>query len=188
MRSSRNGTEDPRYPISSTLGAVSRAFVKEDTEAAPVVPRRAPLPDGVRNYVTPRGLQLLRTELDTLRAEHAAREAAETAPAGELVAFRARIAELETRLASAELVDPTDGAPDVVRFGARVTVRASDETERTFRIVGVDEADASSGRVAFVAPLARAVIGKRVGDVATSRTPRGEEEMEIVAIDYAQER
>jgi transcription elongation factor GreB len=49
--------------------------------------------------------------------------------------------------------------------------------------VGVDEADAASGRVAFVAPLARALLGKRVGDAVTLRTPRGEEELEVVAIE-----
>jgi transcription elongation factor GreB len=163
---------------------VSRAFVKEDTEAAPLVPHRAPLPEGTRNYVTRRGLSLLRAELEGLLAEVLAREGATGASPGALLLERARIAELQARLASAELVDPSQGALDIVRFGARVTIRASDGAERTYRIVGVDEANAAEGRLAFVAPLARALIGKRAGDVIRWRTPRGEDEVEILSLDF----
>jgi transcription elongation factor GreB len=163
---------------------VSRAFVKEDTEAAPLVPRRAPLPEDTRNYVTPRGLRLLRAELDGLFAEVAAREGGARGSSSELLALRTRISELEARLASAELVDPAQGALDVVRFGARVTVRVADGAERSYRIVGVDEANAAEGRLAFVAPLARALIGKRAGDVVSWSTPRGDDEVEILSLDF----
>jgi transcription elongation factor GreB len=158
---------------------VSRAFVKEDTEEAPVVPRRAPLPEGVRNYVTPRGLELLRSELEALVAELKAQT--------ESVVLHARIAELEARITSAEPVDPAQGPADVVHFGTRVTIRSADETEHTYRIVGVDEANAAEGSVAFVAPLARALLGKHVGEVAIVRTPRGEQELEVLAIDVSSE-
>jgi transcription elongation factor GreB len=161
---------------------VSRAFVKEDAAAAPLVRPRAPLPQGVPNYVTPRGLKLLHSERNALVAELAAQ--AQTEAVGDVVALRARLAELEARIASAVPVDPAEGAPDVVRFGVRVEVRASDGTERAYRIVGVDEADAATGRVAFVAPLARALIGKRVGEVGPLQTPRGEDELQIVAVDF----
>ena len=163
---------------------MSRAFVKEDSEAAPLVPRRAPLPEGTRNYVTPRGLSMLRAELDVLLADLGARERAGQTSHGEITALRGRIAELEARLASAELVDPTHGARDIVRFGAHVSIRAADGTERSYRIVGVDEANAAEGRVAFVSPLARALLGKRVGDVAIWKAPRGDEEIELTAIDF----
>ena len=63
-------------------------------------------------------------------------------------------------------------------------MRGESGGERRYEIVGVDEADVAHGRVAFVAPLARALLGKRVGDVALLRTPRGEEELEVLAIDY----
>ena len=158
--------------------------MKEDTEPAPLVPRRAPLPEGARNYVTPRGLALLRTELERLRAELAGSERTADVSPGEAVALRVRIAELESRLSSAELVDPTEGAPDVVRFGARVRVRVADGSERSYRIVGVDEANVGEGRIAFVAPLARALLGRRIGDVVPWKTPRGEDEVEVVAIDF----
>lgn len=162
---------------------MSRAFVKDDAETPPLHRPRAPLPDGVRNYVTRRGLALLRTELEELLAE-LARGEREGAAASELVALRGRIAELESRLASAEPVDPADGPPDIVRFGARVTIRNDDGTERTYHIVGVDEANARDGRIAFVAPLARALLGKRRGASFTWKAPRGEEEVEVLAIDF----
>jgi transcription elongation factor GreB len=162
---------------------MSRAFVKDDAEAPPLHRPRAPLPDGVRNYVTRRGLALLGRELDELLTELARRERA-SAAASELVALRGRIAELESRLASAEPVDSADGPPDIVRFGARVTIRNADGTERAYRIVGVDEANARDGRIAFVAPLARALLGKRLGESVTWKAPRGEEELEVLAIEF----
>jgi transcription elongation factor GreB len=82
------------------------------------------------------------------------------------------------------LVDPAGQPPDEVRFAARVTVRSERGEERQYRIVGVDEADAQRGAIAFVAPLARALLGKRVGDAALVRTPQREEELEVVSIAY----
>jgi transcription elongation factor GreB len=127
---------------------------------------------------------MLRAELDALVVELGTRARDRGATLGEIVALRTRIAELEGRLASAEPVDPAQGSTDVVRFGAHVSIRTSDGSERSFRIVGVDEANAAEGRVAFVSPLARAVLGKQVGDVAVWKTPRGDEEVEVTAIDF----
>jgi transcription elongation factor GreB len=166
--------------------AMSKAFTKDDADEPPLsVPTRAPLPAGTPNYVTPRGLALLRDELDVLlreRAALAASDAPHTDAGRAPAALRERVRALEERIASAMLVDPSRTVGDVVRFGARVTVRGEDDATRRYAIVGVDEADASSGRVAFVAPLARALLGKRVGETVTVTTPRGEEEITIVAI------
>jgi transcription elongation factor GreB len=166
---------------------VSKAFTKDDSSDAPlVVPARSPLPAGVTNYVTPRGLALLRDELGRLRFERGRLESrsGDTDVPRELATAVARVAELEDRLGCAQLVEATEPpAPrDHVRFGATVTVRSAGGGERTYEVVGVDEADIATGRVAFVAPLARALLGKRVGDVVTLRTPRGEEELEVVSI------
>jgi transcription elongation factor GreB len=74
---------------------------------------------------------------------------------------------------------------DQVFFGATVTYeRMSDEAEVTVTIVGVDEADADAGRIAWVAPVARALLGARVGDARRLRTPAGVEEIVVAAIDY----
>lgn len=162
---------------------MSKAFTKDDDSSPPpLVPRRAPLPPGQPNYVTARGLAALREELITLRGEHAAASArgdvTRAAPLAE------RVNELEARLATAELVPVPSPPPGEVRFGATVVVRSESGAERTYSIVGIDEADASAGRIAFIAPLARALIGKRAGEAAVVRTPHGEDELELVSVRY----
>ncbi|HEY0462782.1 MAG TPA: GreA/GreB family elongation factor [Polyangiaceae bacterium] len=165
---------------------MSRAFTKED-DGGPellVVPR-APLPIGTPNYVTPRGLARLRAEHSALEQERSALEAAEPADRlARLNALAQRAVELQARLASAELVDPRAQPHDQVRFGADVRVRHESGTESQYRIVGVDEAEPAAGLLAFSAPLARALLGKRVGEVALLRTPRSSEELEVLEIGY----
>ncbi len=166
---------------------MSKAFTKDEAVDEPVVvPARAPLPSGVPNYVTPRGLALLRDELARRHAERALGDSETDAALRrqKLATLAAQLTELETRLATAVVVDPTTQPHDEVRFGAQVTVRTESAEPRTYRLVGVDEADGAHGLVAFVAPLARALLGRRVGEVTTLRTPRGEEELEVVAINY----
>jgi transcription elongation factor GreB len=162
---------------------VSKAFTKDDDAGMPpIVPRRAPLPPGQPNYVTARGLAALRDELSSLRSEHATTSArGDTSLAA---ALAERVVELEARLATAELVPLPDIAPSEARFGATVTLRSEAGVERVYCIVGVDEADAAAGRIAFVAPLARALIGKRAGETAVVRTPHGDEELEILSVHY----
>ena len=166
---------------------MSKAFTDEEAADLPlVVPARAPLPEGVANYVTPRGLALLHDELSALTAERAVAEGLaegrERGPA--LAALAQRRAALEARIASALVIGPPAAAErDVVRFGARVRLETADG-ERSYRIVGVDEADASQDRIAFVAPLARALMGRGVGDEVRVNTPRGEVTFEILAIGY----
>ncbi len=170
---------------------MSKAFKGEDASEAPiVVPPRAPLPPGVDNYVTARGLAALKAEHERLLVERARADAA----GGEdgdrprtLVSLAERIAALEDRLATARVVDPGSQPQDEVRFGATVTVVAEGGEERSYRIVGVDEADVAHGRIAFVAPLARALLGKHAGETAVFRTPRGEEELEVVRVHYEAE-
>lgn len=163
---------------------MSRAFVKEDGGAQPpIVPARAPLPDGVPNYVTPRGLALLREELEELAAEQRRLESS-GADRAELLALAARRGELESRIASAEVVDRAAAPPSDVRFGATVTVLDESERERTYRIVGVDEADGRES-IAFFTPLARALLGRQEGDSTVVRSPRGEETLEVVRVVYA---
>lgn len=167
---------------------MSKAFTKDDAaELPPLVPARAPLPSGVPNYVTPRGLTLLQTELEQLQSERAriaSSDVEDSERPRRLASCEARLAALETRLSSAELIRPSAQPRDEVRFGAAVTVRTASGDERRYQLVGVDEADVARGRVAFIAPLSRALIGRRVGDVTTLRTPRGEEELELLRIEY----
>jgi transcription elongation factor GreB len=166
---------------------VSKAFKGEDASEAPlVVPPRAPLPAGTENYVTARGLAALKAEHLAILGERARVEASTSDGdrTHTLATLSARVAALEDRLASARPVDPAAQPHGEVRFGATVTVRGENGEARRYRIVGVDEADVARGQVAFVAPLARALLGKHAGDTAVVRTPRGDEELEVVRVDY----
>jgi len=165
---------------------MSRAFTKEDDRSAEllVVPR-APLPRGAPNYVTARGLGRLHAEQAALEQERIALEVSDAVDRSlRLNALAQRAMELQARLASTELVDPRSQAHDCVRFGAQVRVRHASGDESSYRIVGVDEADAAAGLLAFTAPLARALLGKRVGDVAQLQTPRSSEELTVLEIGY----
>jgi transcription elongation factor GreB len=169
------------------LRRVNKAFTKEDEADVPdLVPARAPLPDGTPNYVTARGLDKLKAELKDFEEARARLDTmAEGADRTRALAhLGARRNALDARLASAMLVDSANQPRDEVRFGARVSVRPATGPLRTYKIVGVDEAEPTTGLVAFVAPLARGLLGKGVGDLVKVRTPRGEDEFEIVRIDY----
>ena len=168
---------------------MSRAFTKEEAPEGPViVPPRAPLPPGVSNYVTPSGLAALRAERDALDAERS-RLAADAGADGrqrDLQAVAKRLTALQERIASAQLVEPM-AHPAEVRFGTTVTVQtiadgAPDGPPKTFTIVGVDEAKASAGRVAFTAPIARAVMGLRAGASAPLQTPRGPKALRVESV------
>jgi transcription elongation factor GreB len=170
---------------------VSKAFTKDEAWEEPIIPPRAPVPAGVPNYVTPRGLGLLRTELAALEADRHGLEA-ERSDGDEyrrqLAILTARMSDLTARIASAVVVDPRHQPRDAVRFGAMVTLRTMSgehaPEERRLEIVGVDEADVARGRIAFTAPIARAILGRGVGDTAALDTPRGKELLQVVSIDY----
>lgn len=160
---------------------MSRAFIKEDASGEEViVPSRAPLPPGTPNLVTPRGYALLEAELAGLMAE---RERVSSDPR-KLAVVQGRIEALEERLSMAQVIAPDSGPQNEVRFGATVTVRTAAGEERRLSIVGVDEADATTGRVAFTAPIARALMGRRVGEEARLKTARGEQVLKIVGLEY----
>ncbi|MDA0781284.1 MAG: transcription elongation factor GreA [Rickettsiales bacterium] len=96
-----------------------------------------------------------------------------------------RIAELEDRVARAEVIDISKLTPDTVKFGATVTL-IDDETEKevTYQIVSEYEADIEKNLISVVSPLAKAIIGKQAEDYVEVKTPRGEKGYEIVKIEY----
>ena len=159
---------------------MSVAFTREeDLEAAAAhVPDRPISPHP--NLVTPEGLAELETALAAARAAYAAAQGA-----GDVQADKAAMAIASrdlryyaARRASAEVLQP-DTAAGVVVFGSRVTFDRDDGRRQTFRIVGEDEADAKKGSVSYVSPLARALLGRRVGDVAALTGG----EVELVAVE-----
>ena len=150
---------------------MSRGFVKEgDQEEVPMILPRAFLPSGVTNYVTPEGLRLLQNEMESLKEEW-------TAAGSNYVTknyLDAKMRLLSERISSAVVIDTTKTNPDIVSFG--MYVRYND---KTIRIVGVDEADASKGLISFLSPIAKSLIGKKKGDKFEIKVPRGTETIEI---------
>ena len=159
---------------------MSRAFVKDDdpTGGAAHLPERPISPHP--NLVTARGLRRIERRIDEAR-----RELAEAARAGRDEATARAGRELRywsARLASARLADPSPDTETVV-FGVGVTARREDGTVLRWRLVGEDEAEPEQGRIAWTAPVARALLGGEPCEVR--RLPGGL--MEIVAIDPSPE-
>ena len=153
-------------------------------------------------FITAGGFAKLRAEYDQLFAierpkivETIAWAAAngDRSENGDYIYGRKKLREIDRRLGylakvmkAAKVVEPgAEGARDQVRFGATVELADEDDSRRTVTIVGDDEADASSGRIGWSAPLARALIGARIGDERTVSLPAGEKSYEVVAIRYA---
>ncbi|HHZ07548.1 MAG TPA: transcription elongation factor GreA [Rhizobiales bacterium] len=154
---------------------MSRAFTKEDddTEAIAMIGERPVSPH--RNLVTPQGLEQIDAEIARLREALSQAEKAQ-----ERVAVATILRDLRywtARRETAELSVP-DPHSDVVRFGMTVTIEDEDGKRRSWKIVGEDEADAATGTVSHVSPMALALFGKGVGD---SVTVAGRE-WEIVAL------
>ena len=138
---------------------MSKAFVKEDDDAsAESLPDRA-IPTEA-NLVTAEGLAQIDTTIDKLEQDHARATAAED---GLSIASVARdLRYWKTQRATAQLTPP--GPTSNVQFGSRVTIVPRDGRRQAYRIVGIDEADPTQGRLSYLSPLAQAMINCEVGD------------------------
>ncbi len=166
---------------------MSRGFVKEgDQEEMPIIPPRAALPENAINYVTQNGLQLLTEEREQLENERANLATAhEQQRRIELAVLNGKLDLLNERIASARVLELENQPKDEVRFGATVTYKIS--TARfpvTFQIVGVDEADITKNKIAFVAPIAVALTGHNVGDDVSFNLCGETRIVNVVAISY----
>ncbi len=139
---------------------MSRAFVKETDDAGEPLPELVVSPHP--NFVTAAGFTQIQARVAALEAELRAARTAGDAPLRKRVERDLRY--WTQRRGSARVVPMATAAPDVVRFGVRVTLRFADGEERAFKLVGEDEADPAGGLVSWAAPLAKALTGKRVGD------------------------
>jgi transcription elongation GreA/GreB family factor len=152
---------------------VSRAFVKETDETLETLPDRSISPH--QNLVTPAGFKLIEETVARLRQEHAVAHSANDRAAQARIARDLRY--WTTRHSTAQVVQATRDAT-VVRFGCEVTIARDDGRQESYRIVGEDEAEPSQGTLSHVSPLARALIGRQVGDVVRV----GSSEAEILEI------
>ena len=153
---------------------MSRAFVREDDTQAEALPERPVSPHP--NYVTVAGRDMIGAEVERLRAEYAAAQASSDRAA--LARIGRDLHYWEQRRASAQVMPaPTDSG--TVGFGSTVTIARDDGRRQTWRIVGEDEADPARGTLSYVSPVARALNGRRVGDVVQA----GNSDAKIVAIE-----
>lgn len=152
--------------------------------------------------ITKRGAELLKEELQNLkhvqrpavinaiseaRAQGDLSENAEYDAAKEKQAFiEGRIQELESKLAAAQIIDPSSlDVEGRIVFGATVELEDLEDGKKvTYQIVGDDEADLEVGKISISSPISRALIGKEEGDVATVVSPGGKREVEILSVKY----
>ncbi len=151
--------------------------------------------------MTAQGLARLEEELKHLKAiarPEAIRSIAEAREHGDLSEnaeyhaarerqsfIEGRVAELEDKMARAEVIDISSLSGNTVTFGATVTLVDEDTDDKlTYQLVGELEADVKEGRLAVTAPLARAIIGKEVGDTVEVNTPKGEKAYEILKVKF----
>ena len=152
-------------------------------------------------FITPEGFARIRAEYDQLFSVERPKMVETVAWAASLgdrsenadyLYGKRRLREIDrmlTHLArvmkAAKIVDPAkQPSRDQVRFGATVELADEDDNRRTLSIVGDDETDASAGRIGWSAPLARALIGARIGDERIVRLPSSEKSYEVIAISY----
>lgn len=165
---------------------MSRGFVKEDDleHAGTDLPERPVSPHP--NYVTPAGLKALESNamaLDKERASLISQKDNESAKQRIAVIDR-ELRYLSTRLEQAILVEPTKQDKDTILFGATVEVEDEHGKLLQFHIVGEDEADIAQQKVSYVSPIAKALIGRKVGDVVAWQRPAGILELEVIKISY----
>lgn len=162
---------------------------------------RPPIPTGTPFYMTPAGYAALQAEMQALwygerpkvteivswaaglgdRSENADYQYGKR----RLREIDRRVRFLRQRINAAQIIDPTAQARrDRIFFGATVTYARPDDSEVTVMIVGSEEANAEQGRISWLSPVARALLGKEVGDTVRVVLPGGAEAIEIVAIDY----
>jgi len=164
---------------------MSRGFVKEDDqEETPIIPPRAALPASVTNYVTPEGMEQLLAERTALEGQRELdKDMDEQQGRRELAVIDGKFALLQERIASARILQPKKQNQDEIRFGAQVTLNMNNQ-EQVFQIVGVDEADVARKKIAFTAPIAMAITGKKVGDVVEFKLGKENRTIRIIKISY----
>lgn len=155
---------------------------------------------GNKNYMTPQGAKKLQEELrrlksverpEVVRTVEWAAGNGDRSENGDYTYGKKRLREIDRRirylnkrLEALEIVDPEKINSDQALFGATVTFRDENDVEKTFAIVGLDEADVLKKKISWISPLAKALFKAREGDVVQFHSPRGTQEIEIVQIAY----
>lgn len=165
---------------------MSRAFINEDQQVdTPFVPPRADLPKDVTNYVTPAGMEALLKEKDELLEE--LKKWNEGDKHGKLNAIKVlhiKLQMLENRIVTANIIPLDEQDKSEVRFGSTVLLQIGrSKKTRKLQIVGVDEADLKEGKIAFISPLAKELMNKKVGERAVLKLEHGESVFRVLEIE-----
>jgi len=182
---------------------MSKAFTKDTDDGDEEDPRadtEATSSTPFRNYITPAGYKRVNDEITRLWTVDRpklvetitwAASNGDRSENGDYIYGKRRLREIDRRLRflskrldSAVVVDNAGKNHERVFFGATVTVLEEAGSERTVSIVGMDELDLEKGRVTWISPIAKALLGTVVGDVVSFETPRGVSELEVVEIRY----
>ncbi len=182
---------------------MSKAFTKEsdgDDDPERDEDESSPLPANTPNYITPAGAARLREELkrlldverpEVVRTVSWAASNGDRSENGDYIYGKRRLREIDRRirfltkrLEKTQIIDPAQVKSDQVLFGATVTIRHEDGREQTYQIVGIDEADVSAKKISWISPLAKALLNSRKGDAVNFRSPKGEEEIELLSLTY----
>jgi transcription elongation factor GreB len=180
---------------------MNKAFVKERDDEEEDLPEASQLPPGTRNYMTVQGHRRLHEELvrlvkverpELVKVVAWAASNGDRSENGDYIYGKKRLREIDRRIRyltkrteSAVVVDPVaQENVEQVFFGATVTISDTDGGEASYQIVGIDEADAASGRISWLAPLARALMKAREGDLVRFQSPAGLREVEVLEILY----
>jgi transcription elongation factor GreB len=165
---------------------MSKAFTKEDGGAEEPLVVRPRAASGEKRYMTPEGWRVLQEELASLRGPDAGAEGLAPMEAQARKRERERRAQqLAAVLEEVRVVEPDAAQEGRVFFGAWVTLEDEDGAEVTYRIVGPDEADVKAKRLSVESPLARALLGKEVGEAVRVERPRGAVEYTVTQVRYS---
>jgi transcription elongation factor GreB len=179
---------------------MSKAFTKEDQEtddAGDREPQSLPTP---KNYITPKGFKRMKDELhellnvarpDLVQVVAWAASNGDRSENGDYLYGKKRLREIDRRirfltkrLEIAEVIDPAAVKSPRVQFGATITYQTEAGQKKKVAIVGIDEIDPSIGKISWISPLAKVLLNQEVKDTVSFKSPKGEEELEIVKLEY----
>jgi len=182
---------------------MSKAFVKESEGSLDdelLEDQDSALPSGSKNYITPEGAQNLKSELKKLLYEDRpevvktvswAASNGDRSENGDYIYGKKRLREIDRRirfltkrLDASEIIDPTSQSSEKILFGATVTIENEEGEVKVYKIVGIDETNVEEGKISWISPIGKALLNAEKGDQVTLKTPKGEQELEIIKIEY----
>ena len=184
---------------------MSKAFTKEndspsdDSDHVREDSALAALPNR-KNYITPAGFKRLKDEHgkllnqerpDLVQVISWAAGNGDRSENGDYIYGKRKLREIDRRirflskrLEIAEVIDPAQVKSNKIQFGATVTYQNEEGLKKTISIIGIDEIAPSEGKISWISPLAKVLLNQSAGDIVTFKSPRGEDELEILKVEY----